>query len=352
MKYGYFIAVFAALALPVLIWGVDDDIAAVLLKKGDEALQKNDIAKAIEFYRKALKERPNFPDAYFKLGNAAAKAGDKRKARRHLEECLRLIKDNPKPPASLQTLAKDATARLNSLDKNKQEVTGLDKKYIEQLLALSKRTAKKDIPLTESILKTVLYIDRSNADAAKLMQELKQARVFEPWQELFNGQDIIDWQPQEAALWKVKDNILSCDSRGALINHQTKVKLEKEYKLLLEFKADETYHELASVGVILGSKMKEGDLTALSVFKDAIKLISFQEGKGADLKEVQLPQDFKLTEWNTLMLDISYTNLKCYLNDKLVLEYRSEGADFFAGYTGIWLQRVKAQIRQMKYLKE
>ena len=350
MKYGYFIAVCVVAVLPLVIWGGDDDIAAVLLKKGDEALQKNDVAKAIEFYRKALKEKPNFPEAYFKLGNAAAKAGDKRKARRHLEECLRLIKETRKPPASLQSLAKDASAKLNSLDKNKQEVTNLEKKYIEQLLTLSRRTAKKDIPLTESMLKTVFYLNRSNADAAKLMQELKQSRVFEPWQAMFNGENIIDWEPQEPALWRVENNILSCDSEGALVNLRTKIKLEKEYKLLVEFKADKTYHELASVGVILGSKMKDGELTALSVFKDEVKIISFKGGKGADLKAVPL-QNFNLSEWNTLMLDISYAGLKCYLNDKLVLEYRADGADFFAGYSGIWLQRLKAQIRQMKYMK-
>ena len=329
----------------------DEDVARALLKKGDEALQKNDSPRAIELYKKALKEYPNLPEAYFSLGNAYSKSGDKRKARRYLEECIKLIKDMPKPSSALQSIQREANSRLNNLGKNRQELTGLEKKYIDQSLALAKRLIRKDIPLAQSILKNVLYLDPAHSEAQKLLKDIKESRVFEVWQPLFNGQDLTDWRPQEPSLWKVENKVLACDSERALTNPRQKMAFSKEYKLLIEFRIIETYHELGSVGIIIGDKNKDGDLTSVSVFKDAVKLIGFQGGKGSDIKEENVPENFRISEWNTLVLEIYYGTLKCYLNGKLALEYRTDQEDFFRGGTGIWLQRVKAEIRRMDYLK-
>jgi tetratricopeptide (TPR) repeat protein len=351
MKRRYIISAVCLVALSILALWADEDVARVLLKKGDEALQKNDFPKAIEFYKKALHEQSNLPEVYFSLANVYTKAGDKRRARRNFEECIRLVKALPKPSSSQQMLQKEATNRLNSLDKGRQELSVLEKKYVEQSLIMAKRFIKKDIPLAESILRNVLYLTPANAEAAKLLKDIKDVRVFEAWQALFNGQDLTDWQPQEPSLWKVESRILACDTERALTNRRQKLSFDKEYKLRMEFRVSQMYHELGSIGIILGDKNKEGDLTSLSVFKDAVKLIGFRGGQGKDIREESVPESFKITEWNTLALEISYGIMKVYLNDKLMFEHRADKDEMLQGGTGIWLQRVNAEIRKMEYLK-
>lgn len=381
------------MGLTSLILMGDEGIAREFLKKGDDALQKNDISKAIELYKKGLKESSDLPEAHFKLGDAYLKTGNKQKARRYFEECLRLLKEIPKPSTALQSLMRETNNRLTNLNKNRQELIALEKKYIEQLLNLARRSLKKDIPLTESILKLVLYLDPLNSDGAKLSQDLKQSRFVEPLQLLFNGKDLIDWDPQEPSVWKIENNMLLCDTHDSLINYKTKLNLGKEYKLLMEFKINEIY-ENDTIGFIIGNKGEEKELITVGIsdsfirvywisslvkegkkrlkqakelgqvppqfdilnwtqFTNVLSVYGLREGKDFAMKEGQLPQNFKISEWNTLVLDVSSTNLKGYLNDKLVLEYKASKEDFFSGGCGILVQRANAQIKKAQYyLKE
>lgn len=356
MKIRYFVLILSLIILPLLIISGDEEIARALIKKGDESFQKNEISKAIELYKKALKEYSNLPEAYLKLGNAYIKTGDKRNARRNFETCIKLVKESSNPSATLQNIQKEANNKLSSLDKNRQEFITLEKKYVADLLSLSRRTLKKDIPLTETILKTILYLDPANSDVSKLFQELKQLKIFDSWKPIFNGEDLIDWEPEVPSLWKVEDNILICDPKNsAPVNHRKKLNFEKVYKLLMEFKIDELYNEGTKhgcVGVILGWKGNSNEMTSISVFEDETKLIGFIEGKGNDIKNGKIPDNFKISEWNTLVLDISYTTLKCYLNDILVLEHRADKEDFFWGGSGLWIQRAKTQIKKIQYLQQ
>lgn len=213
MKIRYFVLILSLIILPLLIISGDEEIARALIKKGDESFQKNEISKAIELYKKALREYSNLPEAYLKLGNAYIKTGDKRNARRNLETCIKLINETSNPSSVLQNIQKEANNKLSSLDKNRQEFINLEKKYVADLLSLSKKTLKKDIPLTETILKTILYLDPANSDGSKLLQELKQLKIFDSWKSMFNGENLIDWEPEVPSFWKVEDNILICDPK-------------------------------------------------------------------------------------------------------------------------------------------
>lgn len=139
------------------------------------------------------------------------------------------------------------------------------------------------------------------------------------------------------------------------MNHRKKLNFENAYKLLIEFKVDELYSEggkCGCVGVILGWKGDTNEMTSLSVFDDETKLIGFIGGKGNDIKNGKIPDNFKMSVWNTLVLDVSYTTLKCYLNDILVLEHRADKENFFWGGSGLWIQRAKTQIKRIQYLQQ
>ncbi|MBI5777913.1 MAG: tetratricopeptide repeat protein [Planctomycetes bacterium] len=353
MKPRYIICAVCLAAISIVSLIGDEDVARAMLKKGDESLQKNDSAKAIELYRKALKEYPNLPEAYFGLGNAYAKTGDKRRARRNFEECIRAVKAMSKPSSAQQSLQKDATNRLNNLDKGRQELAGLEKKYIEQSLALAKRLVKKDLPLAESILNSIAAMDPTNAEAAKLRQELGQARQLPSWQLLFNGQNLDGWNPQRASNWNVTDGILVCDTPEAEVNFRPQPNFSGEYKLLMEFKIDAFYKETGGIGVVLGNKNnKDGSIAVLIIKKEGLSLAELKPDGALDLKFENLPESSNLSDWNKLVLGVSYTGLKCHLNDRLVFEYTADRENFFQGGTGIWMQRAKILVRKMQYIRQ
>ncbi|HLD35255.1 MAG TPA: tetratricopeptide repeat protein [Planctomycetota bacterium] len=353
MKPTYIICAVCLLIISAVALIGDEDIARAMVKKGDEALQKSDFTKAVELYKKALKEYPNLPEAYFGLGNTYAKSGDKRQARRNLEECIRLLKSLSKPTSAQQSFQKEAINRLNNLDKGRLELLALEKKYIEQSLALTKRLVKKDIPLTEEILNSIAIIDPANVEAAKLRQELKQSRFLAAWQPLFNGQNLDGWKPQWVANWKVDAGILVCDTPESEVNFRSEPVLGDSYKLLMEFKIDAFYKDSGGIGVILGNKNNpDRSITVLIIKKEGITLAEFKPGGPLDLKFENLPAGLELSDYNKLGLEIAKNSLKCRLNDRLVMEYQAERADLFRGGTGIWMQRSKIMVRKMQYLNE
>lgn len=72
---------------------IDTNDPAVLTNLGNEALGEGDLPRAIEFYRSALKLKPDDEEHHFNLAFALARSGGTDEAIRHYGEALRLFPD-------------------------------------------------------------------------------------------------------------------------------------------------------------------------------------------------------------------------------------------------------------------
>jgi tetratricopeptide (TPR) repeat protein len=70
--------------------GSSTDDAVAVFNQGQDAHEKGDLASAIDFYQKALKLLPEFPEAEFQLGNAQLAQGKPDEAEKAFRKCVEL----------------------------------------------------------------------------------------------------------------------------------------------------------------------------------------------------------------------------------------------------------------------
>lgn len=140
-RYVFFLSglIVLVLCLGIIVKAQDDENDPVkLFNQGQDAHEKGDFKKAIEFYEKALEEAPEFPEAEYQKGAALLSLGKDREAETSYRRALELKSDWTLPMADLG-----------------------------ELLLKSGRFAEAD-----ALLKKVILLDASNFKAHEAQAEL------------------------------------------------------------------------------------------------------------------------------------------------------------------------------------
>lgn len=345
-------------ALGFIYLSADDDIAKAFIAKGDESLKGGDANRALEFYQKALKESPNLPDVHFKLGEAYLKLNEKLKSRRSFRKCIELINGIEKPAPAMPALKKKSEQYLTTLEVSRKDGMALEQEYIKQLIHAAKKLKLKDNLLAEESLARVLEFDPENAEALKLLDEVRKSSLFPRWKSIFMGSTMDGWEPKNPSAWRVEnDRIMVCDGKEPMVNIRQKVQLENNFKVSLEFKISESYYNLAgttAVGILLGHLSDTDDSVAISVIDDrSMEALHFLPGKPPEVLGTNpLPKGYRKGEWNRLQIDVADKLLHAYINGESALEIKVTDKDIFKGMIGLWVQRCKVGFVNIKYLQE
>ncbi|MFA5795462.1 MAG: family 16 glycoside hydrolase [Candidatus Brocadiia bacterium] len=354
------LAVVTVALLPLFL-EADEDIAKTFITKGDDCLKKDEIGRALEFYQKALKESPDLPEVHFKLGEVFLKQNEKIKGRISFKKCITLIDKISKPSSGLKDLRKKAEANLGSLEASRRDGKIVEQEYIKELLVFAKRIKGKDNSFAENAAERILELDANNAEAKKLLDDIKKATLVPRWRSLFNGQTIDDWEPQDPSLWKIeKENELVCDiNAGVTLNIRQKVYLAGNFRVAMSFKIETAYNSSAGgVGIVIGyQRLKDEKIIhigndgrlglAQSVQYDARE----KQEKAKMLQTESLPVGFQKNDWNKLELEVTDSRIRIYINNKLSLEYTSPDKEYFNGEIGLWVQESRVSLTDLQYQK-
>ncbi|MBI4834854.1 MAG: DUF1080 domain-containing protein [Planctomycetes bacterium] len=346
------------IALGFICLSADDDLAKAFISKGDEAMKKSEPARALEFYQKALRESPEMPEIHFKLGEAYLKSGEKIKSRKSFNKCISLIDRIEKPTGPQKDLRKRAQQSLDALDASRKEGKQIEQEYIKELLNFARKAVKKDNLLAKDALESILLLDPENAEAKKLLEETLKNTIIPRWKSLF-ANTLDGWSPQDPASWRVeKDQNLFCETRKALTNFKMKEQFEGDFKVCADFKIVEGFPSNSgpyTAGVMLGREEGNDDGMEYSIAvmdESELKLVKFNIGKNAQtVASCKLPENYKKSDWNKLLIEVKDMKLTVSLNDKMALEYTMKDKHEFKGAVGLWVQYCHAGFTNIKYIK-
>ncbi|MFA5794554.1 MAG: tetratricopeptide repeat protein [Candidatus Brocadiia bacterium] len=349
------IACFLFIASFLLVLLADDDVAKAFLTKGDEAMKKGDTARALELYQKAAKESPGMPEAHFKCGEAYNKSGEKVKSRASFKKCIALVSETTLATPAMKEFKKKAEDQLVNLDVSRKEGRVIEQEYIKELINFTKKTRTRDNYLTEKAIKTVLAVDPSNAEAQKMIDEIKAGAIFQRWEPILTDPDMSGWDALgERADWKSgKENEITISTNDSVMISRNKTILENNYAFSLDFKIEKDLARSYGIGLILGIR-RTVNLMPLFIFsQNDLRLcrVPPNSSKPEDVKWDKLPDFYKRFDWNNLRAEVENGALKVYINDKLAMEYKSPDKTVFNGEIGLWAQNCNATFANLKYQK-
>ncbi|MBI5778026.1 MAG: tetratricopeptide repeat protein [Planctomycetes bacterium] len=356
MKRGFIYPAIGLLLAYFLINSVgfsDEAMAKAFLAKGDEAMKQKKYDQALELYQKAVAEAPNLPEAYLKIGETYFKLNDLPKGRTALKKCITLIDETPKPSEDLVKLRKRADEMLVNSDVFRKGYRALRLEYAKELMAFVKKVQPKDNGLAESALKRVIAIEK-NDEASKMLEDLRKNRIITTWTPLVNVSDMTRWFWYEPEEWVAENDELTCDTQGIACSVNGDGWGKDKYKVSVEFRVLKTYTPQYSAGLAIAwakgykSVVIQGEGT-LALMSYGLSNAAGDSRKNEILKAEPLAGVLQKDDWNKLMVDVAGQNLKAYLNDKLIIDYKC--ADSLEGGIGLTGETGRFLFRNLKYIK-
>ena len=147
---------------------------------------------------------------------------------------------------------------------------------------------------------------------------------------------------------------LICDTQGIACSVSGDGWCKDKYKVAVEFRILKTYTPPSSVGMIFGKTKTykslviqgEGTLT-LMAYGSSDK--AGEGNKNEMLKAEPITDALKKDDWNKLVVDVAGQNIKAYLNDKLLIDYKCN--DSLEGGIGLTGESGRFSFRDFKYIK-
>ena len=331
----------------------DESMAKAFLAKGDEAMKQKKYDQALELYRKAVSEAPKLPEACFKISEAYFKLNDLPKGLTALKKCVDLIDEITTPSEDLLKLRKRADDIILNSDVLRKGNRALKAEYVKESLAFVKKVQPKDNSLTELALKRITAIEK-NEEASKMLEDLKKNRMLNTWTPILNVSDMTEWFWYEPDEWMVENEELICDSQRQATSCNNDSSGRDKYRVSVEFRVLKTYTPQYSVGMIIG--WTKTYKSVLIQGAGTLTVMGYGPGnnlgdpaKDEMLKAEPIAGILQKDDWNKLVVDVAGQNIKAYINNKLILEYKC--ADSLNGAIGLSGGGGRFSFRDFKYIK-
>ncbi|MBT3180663.1 MAG: tetratricopeptide repeat protein [Candidatus Marinimicrobia bacterium] len=141
-----------------------DNVTKQFLNKGNKSYKRGNLAKAKDYYYKALEFDTEFYLAYFQLGVLEKKQGNSKKAIELLQKVLEIKPEHDKTWFTLGT-AYESDGNTTEAVNHYLQAIEFNQGYSKAYGNLGKLyTESKDYKLAEDVLKTVIQIDPNYAD--------------------------------------------------------------------------------------------------------------------------------------------------------------------------------------------
>ncbi|MFA5794949.1 MAG: tetratricopeptide repeat protein [Candidatus Brocadiia bacterium] len=250
------ILLFAFLLLPVFAVIAEEDatLADAYYKNACKFYNDNKPDDALNMLNKALQYQPEYPQAFYKMGECYEKLKNNPQSLKSYRLCRKCLLQQMNITKEDEQLLGQAEKKIEQLDINSKQLGKTKNNYTSELLKLANSCmAKKYYKFTERLANQILTIDPDNKAALELLEKL--GKNEQP------SKAVTKADPKEAARHKEQaDNLYYA-------NKYDQALYEYELAIKLDPKNAETYNNRAL------TYYKKGDFDrSIADFNEAIKL--------------------------------------------------------------------------------
>lgn len=354
-------AVVILVILPVLL--ADEEYAQVYLQKASEQVKKKDYTSALENFRKAFAEAPEMPEIFYERGLMYWQARELVEALNDFNKVVELFAKKDSLSPAQQEIARKIDSYGTEYDKQRQEFSNINKKYISKFLSLADNSRDSGDNYIRDLLSKLSSLEPKNAEIRKRIKSMEDIEISKQKLEMtpfFNGTDLEGWDPRRRQC-RVEDGEIKAEAPEGTLAVSYSCDMENKFSVFANMKIDEIYEKDYMCGIIMAYR-GVNDYYVVTFFKGRLVFMKMteeetamgKEQKNSFLAEIMLPQNIDVKEWNSLYVQVDGNNVSVYLNSTLQLkvEVPEEWTLKFKGSLGLALQCSKVSFKELLYKKD
>ncbi|MEN8151266.1 MAG: tetratricopeptide repeat protein [Planctomycetota bacterium] len=341
---------FLALALILTpVFAGDRDVADLLCEKGEKAAKSRDYEGAIKYFQRALEEHSPHPEACFGLAKALEKLGRTGEAVQAYLRCLDELKGVKELSRAQKRMEGQARRAVNKLGKGYQQLSKLDAKFVEDLVAFGRKNFNGSPEWSKKAFQTALLLDPGNKLAKSYLERLRGVRTPAEAAGLFEAMILDDklenWNPGIKKPWNCQGGVLSIDVKKSA-NNVIKTQLEHRYSVRATFRHTGEDYGRRTFGLLIG-ETEDTAWALLFSWADTVDLVKF-DSSGSDRIQSKVLDNHKVSDWATLRVAVDGNEITTFLNGKMLFRHVAEKDTAFDGAPGVMIERCSAEVRDFE----
>lgn len=344
------VALLVALATPA---AADRDTAVFFTKRGEKALGSKDGAAAAEQFQRALAEDATYLPARTGLGEALLLQKRQADAAAEFRAVVEAAEKLKPVPAAFGAAVAQARKRLAEVDVAGNALARVQRKFVDDLVALADRWKAKDPRTAEQALRRALAVLPDHPDAARRLEALgKSAKGWEP---LFDGKVFDDWTPREGNKdgWSIADGVLRGGQAQRSLAVHTSRWFGPDLDVRMEARVVETLGDSPKLGIVAASTENERSIV-YGFFVDAVILDNEQGDGNRQRVWSQLLRNvkpaFEPTQWTMYELRLRGDDVSMVVNGTLLRSDRRP-KDRRDGRLGVLVQDARVEVRRFDVVR-
>ncbi len=331
----------------------DRDVAELLYQKGLKASREKNFAEAESCFRRAIAEFSPYPDAVFAHGEALERLGRAAEACAAYRRCLDEIRASPPPASKWKPLLGKAEKAVARLDKATDDLTRLDREFIDACLALARSSRETSPQAARSACEAVLALEPGNIAAKGLIEGLAAsagAGASEGgWIDLCGADGLSDWEPGESEEWSCEDGVITgvAEARLGQLNWRADHELEGRYTLTATFRIVQE-QQSALFGIFFGARDRMRTRMGFILTPRSVVDLSETIDEKTTLIRNHAPRNFDRKARHTMRVEVEPGRVRCLLDGVEVLSHVAKESSAFDGSPGIFVQGGRVEIRDVR----
>jgi len=341
-----------ALALGARAVAGDRDVAELLYQKGLKASREKNFTEAESCFRRAIAEFSPYPDAVFAHGEALEKLGRAAEACVAYRRCLDEIRASPPPASKWKTLAGKAEKAVARLDKATDDLTRLDREFIDACLALARSCGDKSPPTARGACEAVLALEPANSAAKACLAGLGGGgggAAEAGWIDLCGEDGLSEWDPGESAEWSCEDGVITgvAEARLGQLNWRDDHVLKGRYTLTATFRIVQE-QQSALFGLFFGARDLMRTRTGFILTSRSVLDLAETIDERTTLVRNFVPKTFDRKARHTMRVEVEPGRVRCLLDGVEAFSHVAKESSAFDGSPGIFVQGGRIEIRDVR----
>jgi len=355
----------ALLLLALSVRAGDPEVAKFLFAKGQKEVRAKRYDAAEKLFARAIAEYSPYPEALFARGQVLERLDRPHDAATAYQACMDAVNGAEKPPSKWKSASSRAGRALTKLRRKFAALDSINRGYLKKFVAFGKKHYKSNPKWSRRAFEVVLAIDPTNASAKAYLAKLPADGDAAPtgkngsgkgkgkrWgKALIEPGSLENWDPGATDTWSIRDDVITGDgvTRDGHINWLESVSLPGKFSLQVKIRIVRDGADRRTVGLFFGDG-KDAWWALMIEHDDYMSLIRHERGTNTAVSSRELPK-IKWSSWHTLRIEVDKENAEFFFDDKRIIEIEVPRRQRFGGMFGFFVQRVKAQFKELELRK-